>query len=210
MAENSEKIILDLCGGTGSWSKPYKEAGYDVRVITLPEHDVRTYKPPLNVYGILAAPPCEAFSNAGRGHVINKSMDTETGLGIVSACLRIIGESSPVFWALENPATGELPKHLGKPTMTFQPYEYGDGWAKKTAIWGKFNAPPKTHSWETCPKLDLYIRPGRGKPSLAFQHKSAIKNIPQISCYESHVKTDYDLRSITPPEFARAFYEANQ
>ena len=30
------KIILDLCGGTGSWSKPYRDAGYDVRVITLP------------------------------------------------------------------------------------------------------------------------------------------------------------------------------
>ena len=29
-AENEDKIILDLCGGTGSWSKPYKEAGYDV------------------------------------------------------------------------------------------------------------------------------------------------------------------------------------
>ena len=26
-----KKIILDLCGGTGSWSKPYKDAGYDVR-----------------------------------------------------------------------------------------------------------------------------------------------------------------------------------
>lgn len=30
------KIILDLCGGTGSWSKPYRDAGYDVRLITLP------------------------------------------------------------------------------------------------------------------------------------------------------------------------------
>ncbi len=37
-AENRDKIILDLCGGTGSWSKPYKEAGYDVRLITLPEY----------------------------------------------------------------------------------------------------------------------------------------------------------------------------
>jgi len=27
------KIILDLCGGTGSWSKPYKDNGYDVRII---------------------------------------------------------------------------------------------------------------------------------------------------------------------------------
>ena len=33
-------IVLDLCGGTGSWSKPYKDAGYDVRVITLPGYDV--------------------------------------------------------------------------------------------------------------------------------------------------------------------------
>lgn len=44
--ENSKKIILDLCGGTGSWSKPYKDAGYDVRIITLPEHDVFLFAPP--------------------------------------------------------------------------------------------------------------------------------------------------------------------
>ncbi len=30
-----KKIILDLCGGTGSWAKPYKDAGYDVMTITL-------------------------------------------------------------------------------------------------------------------------------------------------------------------------------
>lgn len=35
-----DKIILDLCGGTGSWSKPYRDAGYDVRVITLPRYDL--------------------------------------------------------------------------------------------------------------------------------------------------------------------------
>ena len=35
-----KKIILDLCGGTGAWSKPYKDAGYDVVLITLPRYDV--------------------------------------------------------------------------------------------------------------------------------------------------------------------------
>lgn len=44
--DNWNKIILDLCGGTGSWSKPYKDAGYDVKVITLPDNDVRLYAPP--------------------------------------------------------------------------------------------------------------------------------------------------------------------
>ena len=37
---NERKIILDLCGGTGAWSAPYRENGYDVRVITLPEYDL--------------------------------------------------------------------------------------------------------------------------------------------------------------------------
>lgn len=58
---NKDKIILDLCGGSGSWSRPYKEAGYDVRLITLPEYDVLTYEPPENVYGILAAPLVQSF-----------------------------------------------------------------------------------------------------------------------------------------------------
>ena len=58
------KIILDLCGGTGSWSKPYRDAGYDVRLVTLPDDDVRLYAPPKDVWGILAAPPCTEFSRA--------------------------------------------------------------------------------------------------------------------------------------------------
>jgi len=46
LTDNSVKIILDLCGGTGSWSKPYLEGGYDVRVITLPQYDIFSYEPP--------------------------------------------------------------------------------------------------------------------------------------------------------------------
>ncbi|MFH1231142.1 MAG: hypothetical protein V1709_06555, partial [Planctomycetota bacterium] len=54
---NPNKIILDLCGGTGSWSRPYLEAGYNVYNITLPEYDVRLWKGyiGLKVHGILAA-----------------------------------------------------------------------------------------------------------------------------------------------------------
>ena len=70
---NKDKIILDLCGGTGSWSEPYKKAGYDVRVITLPYYDVRYYEPPENVYGVLAAPPCTHFSLAGSQYWKHKS-----------------------------------------------------------------------------------------------------------------------------------------
>ena len=72
----NKKIILDLCGGTGSWSQPYKENGYDVHIITLPEHDVLGYHPPKNVHGILAAPPCDQFSLA---KTTGKPRDLEEG-----------------------------------------------------------------------------------------------------------------------------------
>jgi len=45
-----DRIILDLCGGTGAWSKPYKEAGYQVINVTLPEYDVLAYQPPQQVF----------------------------------------------------------------------------------------------------------------------------------------------------------------
>ena len=101
------KIILDLCGGTGAWSKPYKDAGYDVRVITLPEYDILKTELRYNyedmifkgagidmvvgvadIYGILAAPPCPMFSFA-RTNAKNPR-DLESGMEIVSACLNII------------------------------------------------------------------------------------------------------------------------
>jgi hypothetical protein len=224
--DNGKKIILDLCGGTGAWSKPYKEAGYDVRVITLPEFDVlRTefigtaqgngymwfigncgpmpiyYE---EVYGILAAPPCTEFSQ-----VKNEKLprDIEGALKIVTACKKIINRCNPVFWALENPA-GRLKDFIGIPSFVFQPWEFSDAWTKKTHIWGVFNRPVKIcKKYEDAPQLNLYKRPGRNKVNFVWLHKSAIKNIPQLAGYNP--KTDADFRAITPPGFAKAFYEAN-
>ncbi len=206
-AKNKDKIILDLCGGTGSWSRPYKQAGYDVRLITLPEYDVRTYMPPEKVYGVLAAPPCTEFS------ILNckaeqRKLDPAVGLSVVTACLRIIAMTSPVWWALENPV-GHLTEHMGAPRIIFQPWEFGDPWTKRTALWGTFAVPKKLYiRWEDVPnKLPLYTRPGREKPNFAYLHKSAQKLIPQLSFAEPG--TDADFRAITPPGFAQAFFETN-
>lgn len=204
---NSNKIILDLCGGTGSWSKPYKDNGYDVRIITLPEYDVRTYKPPDNVYGILAAPPCTEFS------VLNciaapRDRNEDVGMEIVNACLKIIEQCKPRFWALENPV-GYLRKYMPEPRLTFQPWWYGDPWTKRTDIWGEFNVPKKLYdNWDDVPKLPLYTRPNRGKPNFAFLHKSAQALIPQLEGFKC--ENDAAFRAITPPSFAKAFYEENQ
>lgn len=194
------KIILDLCGGTGAWSHPYVEAGYDVRNITLPEHDVRSYKPPKSVYGILAAPPCPEFSFCRTK--AKKPRDLRKGMDIVIACLRIIWECqydlakdttkkpNLAFWALENP-NGMLAWFLGKQRMIFQPYEFGDNYKKKTCLWGYFNEPQRHPILCDKPKFD------------------------RLSTKEIHGEyygklNRTERRAITPAGFAQAFFEANQ
>ena len=206
--ENSDKIILDLCGGTGSWSKPFKDNGYDVRLITLPKYDVLTYEPPENVYGILAAPPCTEFSVLNCIAAARERKEDE-GLKIVNACMDIINKCTWTFWAMENPV-GYLRKFIGKPDFTFQPWELSDPWTKATDIWGEFKAPQKLYKrWEDVPnKLPLYVRPNRSKPNFAYLHKSAWNNIPQLSYHQP--QTDAEFRAMTPPGFAQAFYEANK
>jgi hypothetical protein len=206
LMENHKKIILDLCGGTGAWSQPYLEAGYDVRLVTLPYYDVRTYEPPENVYGILAAPPYTEFSIA-KNHKLERKLDQ--GWEIVEACIRIIDKANPTFWALENPV-GLLSNYLGKPAFTFQPWQFGDPWTKRTAVWGSFQKPTVIYeNWKDVPKNpNLYTRPNREKPSIAFMHKSAQQFIPSYQKFQ--VETDAAFRAITPQGFAREFFYKNR
>jgi len=194
------RIILDLCGGTGAWSKPYVDAGYDVRLINLPEQDVRLYQPPANVYGILAAPPCTVFAISG---VRWKRTDQEMidGLSIVDACLRIIWRCKPMFWALENPV-GTLRRWIGRWYYTFQPYEYGDPWTKRTCIWGNHNIPKKN------PVEPVGQWTGRADTTGIVDHVDEflppdwVHNLPPSS-------NRAVLRSVTPPGFAKAFFGVN-
>lgn len=133
-------IILDLCGGTGAWSHPYREAGYDVKIITLPS-DVRLLAHPGPVHGILAAPPCTVFAVSGNRWPRTQD-DYKNALSVVDACLRFVVTCKPKWWALENPV-GTLHRYIGKPKMTFQPCDYGDPYTKKTLLWGNFTAPKK-------------------------------------------------------------------
>ena len=223
-----QRIILDLCGGTGSWSKPYADAGgYLIINVTLPRYDILEVECKLDniilkdkltgetkeidaqsVYGIFAAPPCTEFS------VLNciaapRERDEKAGLKIVDACMRIIAACSPRFWALENPR-GYLRHYLGQPSMTFQPWQYGDPWTKATEICGWFNIPaPLYTKGEDVPnKLPLYTRKGRDKPNFAYLHKSAWDSIPQLQFHKP--ETDAEFRAMTPPAFAKEFFKYNK
>lgn len=220
-----KKIILDLCGGTGSWAKPYKDAGYNVITITLPDWDVnmnilggrmitfygshgrRWEIKTADIYGILAAPPCTMFSFARTN--AKKPRNLKEGMECIESCLEIIWYCMKVeqdtgkktlplkFWALENPYHGFLKNFLGKPAFVFDPYEFGDGYKKKTALWGNFNEPKKLKKFET--------------PRSSWSSKK----FDRLKSNEIHSEFfgKYDRttrRAITPQGFAKAFFEANK
>lgn len=179
------RVILDLCGGTGSWSRPYAEAGYDVRVVdpVAGTGDVRLLRLPTRVHGILAAPPCTMFCRMRMCRGTPTDAQFVEALSVVDACLRVVTMSRPAWWALENPQ-GYLSRWLGTPRLKFDPCDYGDPWTKNTWIWGDF-VPP------------LFRRVRSVGPWMLRK-----RNRPGVNL-------DNSKNAITPPGFARAFFEAN-
>ena len=222
---NTNKIILDLCGGTGSWSKPYKDAGYNVWNVTLPEWDIKRWFTgrefdikPLEVYGILAAPPCTMFSDARTNAKSPRNL--REGMGLVNRCLEIIQfyqyqvssdqtKISPLrFWALENPWYGRLKWFIGNPVFVFDPWEFGDQYKKKTALWGYFNFPIKNYSKIGQVLTEEQIEKHKtNSQKLSKFDRLATKDIHP----EAYGKFDRQARrAITPTGFAKAFYESNK
>jgi site-specific DNA-cytosine methylase len=202
-----KKIILHLCADTGSDTKPYQDdPDYEV-ILVGAAIGVENYHPPKNVYGIIANPVCTEFSTARAN---GKARNPDQGMFLVEQCMRIIEEASPVFWVIENPARGVLSKYLGDPKYKYEPWWYGSAWTKQTALWGKFNVPQRAYDkWEDVPKLDgLYQRPGRGKPSLAFMHKSHYHKIPEFQTLPAP-DSDMEFRSLCSQKFAKAFKSVN-
>lgn len=245
------KIILDLCGGTGSWGKPYKDTGYKVITITLPDYDIRKTEIKDGhiifigkekshlviasaVYGILAAPPCTMFSFARTN--AKKPRDLKEGMECVRACLDIIWKCMEVkqdttkktlplkFWALENPYFGFLKNFLGKPAFIFDPWEFGDGYQKRTALWGNFNEPiknpiPMTPEAKAKAKTNSYLHTmgnstnRGGLPSIWA--KKDLKKFDMLASKDIHSEAfgiwdRQARRSITPQGFAKAFFESNK
>lgn len=203
------RVILDLCGGTGAWSRLYQEAGYDVQIVTLPEYDVRVYIPPKRVHGVLAAPPCTEFARCGARWWKSKPPEKlQEAVETVEACLRIVRAVEPRWWALENPV-GRLKDYLGAPAFKFQPWEFGDPWTKQTWLWGVF-AHPKKRSGAIAPAKSVpghrscqHLRTkGLEEALLAGLPPDWVHRLPPS-------KERAALRAITPPGFAKAFFEAN-
>lgn len=130
---------VDLCCGLGGASAAWKSRGWSVLTVDNDPRfganvtaDVRTYHysgpRPLLMW---ASPPCTEFSR--------ESMPwCRTGripdLSIVEGCIRVIQETDPVFWVIENVrgATRWLRPLLGKPRSIHGPFYLWGNYPKFT------------------------------------------------------------------------------
>lgn len=195
---NNRSIVVSLFDYSGVWSAPYRQAGCRVlQVESKLGFDVFTWnykaiKKEL-VLGILAAPPCTDFTVSGAQYWRQKDKNGSTAANVklVRKTLEIVNYFQPKFWALENPV-GRLntliPELKKYGPWYFEPHWFGDPWNKKTGLWGCFNKP----------KIKNKAIPIR-----------FCKQGSWLQLLGGKTEKTKELRSITPPGFAKAFYEVN-
>ena len=225
----SKPVVLSLFDYSGGWSKPYLEQGAIVvqvdvkfaddialavdpprvemkidmaypaaRSVRIIERTLReVWGRGFHVAGVLAAPPCTDFAGSGAQWWKAKDADGRTAASVqlVLNTLAIIRHFKPKWWALENPV-GRLNKCVPElepfGPWYFQPWKYGDAYTKKTGLWGRFNRNLEINEVEPV----MYERGGkRGSWMWATLGGKSEKT--------------KELRSITPPGFAKAFAKAN-
>ncbi len=100
--------VWDLCVGLGGGTKAFRARGHEVFTVDIDPRfnpdlvaDVRELSvkdfPWLPKF-ILACPPCTEFSRVSMPWF----PDTDPDMSVVEACIRLIQEAGPQYWALES------------------------------------------------------------------------------------------------------------
>lgn len=197
-------IVLSMCDRTGVMVQPWLDAGYECWIVDA-QHppgvsrdgslvkvgaDVTTWLPPRSEYRIVFGfPPCTNLAVSGARWFKDKGLaGLADGLRVVEA-VRDVCEWTDAPWMIENPVS-TLSTYWREPDFMFDPFEFGgwvdgDAYTKRTCLWvgGGFVIPPKrpVAPTEGSKMWRLGPTPDRG-----------------------------DVRSVTPPGFARAVFEANE
>lgn len=194
--------ILSLCDRTGIMVQPWLDAGHECWIVDTQHPEGLTYDGKLVRVGcdvrhfwnrfvpqpsaiVFAFPPCTHLSVSGARWFEDKGLESlHEALGIVIACKQIC-EASGGAWMLENPV-GTLSTYWRQPNYTFQPWQYGDRYSKKTCLW--------TGGGFVMPDAWIAARPPDVTASIHLMPPSADRG---------------DKRSMTPEGFARAVFAAN-
>jgi hypothetical protein len=170
-------LILDLCCGLKGASEPMKRRGWEV--ITLDNNP--TFSPDIvaditrwSYQGetpdlVWASPPCDEFS---REFMPWSRTSNPPDLSIYEACKRIIAETQPSFWIIEN-TRGAVP-YFGKPSAIYYPYYL---WGFFPPL-GKINLAERRHK-ESYPSTNKAAR-AMIPPALSLRVAQVIESQPRL------------------------------
>ena len=139
--------LWELCSGTGSVGKPWREAGHEVLSLDIDpksEADITcdilsweytdfALEPPDVIW---CSPPCTQYSIARSK--AKTPRDLEGADAIVQRCKDIIRYWNPKIWFIENPQTSLLktrPVIQGLPYVDLDYCQYGAPYRKRTRLW---------------------------------------------------------------------------
>lgn len=162
-------VAISLCDLTGNMMYPWAEAGFECWCVDVQHSirrdrieefpgggsihyvwgDIRSWCPPEEIRKRLVFgagfPPCTDVTVAGaRDFRKKRNVLLRDALELFAACEMVFSWAG-VPYMIENPV-GKFSDHMGSPDYTFQPWEYGDMYQKKTCLWAGngFVMPEKT------------------------------------------------------------------
>ena len=201
-----KQTVISLCDRTGVMVRPFAEAGHPCLCLDW-QHSIRADRVEGNItyrwadiHGVTAADlpenPCFVFAFPDCTHGAGSGARDWRKKGLVKVIqwlslfekCRQLCEWFRCPYLIEQPVVDEvISRHWRPPDYRFHPWEYGDLWTKKTQLWtgGGFVMPTPIHADPPPGTTDKIHKMPPG-PERA------------------------DLRSETPPNFARAVFEANR
>lgn len=220
------EAAIFLCNITANMAEPWAEAGYmcicvDVqnsiratkggrhKVVNYPSGgevhyvfgDARSWTPlhfdlqffkKYRIVFVAGFPPCTHVAGSGSQDYSNKQGRPMKGIPMLMDALSLFNAVEQVAsWSgapylVENPV-GVIPTHHRAPDYYFQPWNYGDLWTKKTCLWT-----------------------GNGFIMPEFIHTTEPPGVVEKIWLASPGADRANIRSETPPGFARAVFEANR
>jgi len=192
--------IISLADKTGNMLKPWAENGHTCYAVDIQHSirkdrfengihyvwgDVRSYYPPVRPDMLFAFTPCTHLAVSGARDFEKKAWPMlRDGMDLFHAAY-MAAQWAGCPYALENPV-GRIAGIYGKSQYTFDPWEYGDGYQKKTCLWVG----------------NGFVMP---EPTVAEKPADCDQRIWRMPPTEDRA----DRRSATPMGFAKAVYKAN-
>lgn len=220
------KTLITLFDYSGICAEPFEDAGWQCLNIDMGLKDLdnplgrinpihytdimnlntqwfydKVFENDIEVNGIIAFCPCLRFTRSGAQWwpQADASGETDYYIKLVYQTLAAIDLCKPDFWMLENPIgriARLVPELQDFKKGYYQPFQYGDPYSKKTALYGEFCMPTPVN---VCSP----IQSGTSESSLDYYFRTVVKA-------KDFIKRRSYYRSITPQGFSNAFYQANK